>query len=69
MMVAPGILTLSLTLYIAAVWVGATRGGDTFLTGLLAGCGSITAGVWVGMLVSAKPKLTEPVRPPRKGQP
>jgi len=68
-MVAPGILTLSLTLYVAAVWWGVYRGSDTFLTGLLAGCASILMGVWAGFTVAAKPKLMEPVRPPRRGQP
>lgn len=56
-MAAPIILIISLTLYLSAIIMGAFRGPDTFIVGLLAGCASISMGVWVGVELNEKPDL------------
>lgn len=48
----PGILTVSLTLYLLAIVWGALRGPEAFLAGLLSGSGSIATGVWLGLIIS-----------------
>lgn len=47
----PIILTVGVGLYLAAVLWAVAAGPGTFMTGLLAGCGSITMGVWLGFIV------------------
>lgn len=51
-MIAPGILIVSVLLYVAAITYALTQGPGTFLAGLLGGCGSIAMGVWLGVLVA-----------------
>ena len=56
-MAAPIILIISLTLYLSAIMLGAFRGPDTFIVGLLAGCASIAMGVWVGVELNERPDI------------
>jgi len=56
-MKAPILLLISILLYVGAIVWGILRGEDTFLTGLLAGCGSIAMGVWIGMELMFYPEL------------
>jgi hypothetical protein len=56
-MVAPGILVTSVSLYAGAIGWGLFQGADTFLSGILSGCGSIAMGVWLGVVVASRPDL------------
>ena len=48
----PGILSTAVTLYVAAVVWTVVWGVDTFIAGILTGCGSIMIGVWLGFIVA-----------------
>jgi hypothetical protein len=67
-MVAPIIFVVSVFLYVSAIWLAIIRGPDTFLPGLLAGCGSISMGVWMGFVVAGKPELLVNPRKPTRSE-
>jgi len=50
----PGILSTAVSLYLAAFGAAFIRGPDSFLCGVLAGCGSIAIGVWLGVWVTTR---------------
>ena len=53
----PGILLTAIALYTSAIGWALIWGPDSFVVGVLSGCGSISLGIWLGVIVVRHPEL------------